>query len=108
MTPAPQPMPDLPPPPAAVTNALNELRMVCWVWTPHPGRSDHQSELQACNAVLGRDDPAMAHYADLGLDVLVGLGVVVVWRVLVSPAQDAAAAFVRRWRERRNAPMEPY
>lgn len=103
----PEPMSDLPPPPAAVTNALNELRMVCWVWTPHPGRSDHQSELQACNTVLGRDDPAVMHYVDLGLGTMIGFGVLVVFFFLRALVEGVSVT-VRRWRERRNAPVEPY
>lgn len=99
-------MPDLPPPPAAVTNALNELRMVCWVWTPHPGRSDHQSELQACNAVLGRDDPAVTHYVDLGLGVLVGIGVVAVCMVVHAILREGIRA-VLRWCLSRSALSGP-
>ena len=55
LSPMPMPVASLPPPPANVTDALTALRVVCAQWAPHPGPSDHQTEIRVCNAALDRD-----------------------------------------------------
>jgi hypothetical protein len=102
----PEPMPDLPlppdtSPPAAVTNALNELRMACWVW--NPGTDDNPIGLRACNAVLGRDDLTTAHYVDLGLGTAIGVNIVLAIMLVHTLGQ----ILVRRWREWRSTQTEP-
>ena len=88
--PAPMPVPviQLPPPPDAVSKGVSAFRVACAQWAPHPGASDHKTELQACDVVLNRDIQF-----PLGVSIGVIGTLAFVWFVSASRSLIRARAF---------------